>query len=116
MDEANNNNVTRMLRENYERDITLENSGSRQEEITTQSPTNDESWQVFADSQISLPLARLLKLVPRFTKKVAQIIAKNESKNLLVNFINLVKGPTIMDEQSPSINVIIWGQEVFNTS
>ena len=72
VDEANNNNVTRMLRENYERDITLENSGSRQEEITTQSPTNDESWQVLADCQIWLPLAGLLKLVPLLQKWVGK--------------------------------------------
>ena len=77
VDEANNNNAARMLQENDEQNATPINSGIRQEEITAQSPTYNESWQVLADSQILLPLSRLLKLVPRFTKMVAQIIAKN---------------------------------------
>ena len=54
----------------------------------------------------------LLKLVPRFIEKVAQVIAKNTTEEVVVNFSNPSKGPTIMDEQSSSIKVIIQGQEV----
>ena len=54
----------------------------------------------------------LLKLVPQFTEKVAHIITKNESDQVSVNFTNPIKGPIIMDEYSPSIKVIIRGQEI----
>ena len=84
--------------------------------IRIQPPSDDATWKVLADCQIMLPLAGLLKLVPNFTKKIATKITKKESKQVTVNFTNPLKGSTIMDEQSPSINVIIWGQEVFNTS
>ena len=50
--------------------------------------------------------------MPHFTNKVAQIIAKNKSEEVVVNFMNPTQRPTIMDEQSPSIKVIIQGQEV----
>ena len=64
VDEANNNNVARMFRENNEQNITLDKSESQQEEVTTKEPEDDEAWRVLADCQISLPLTRLLKLVP----------------------------------------------------
>ena len=59
-----------------------------------------------------LPLAGLLKLVPNFTKKIATKITKKESKQVTVNFTNPLKGSTIMDEQSHSIKIIIWGQQI----
>ena len=46
VDEANNNNVTRMLRESNEHDITIDKSDSRQEEVTLKSLEDDEAWQV----------------------------------------------------------------------
>ena len=45
-----------------------------------------------------------------FTDKVAQITAKN--KIVVVNFTNLTQGPTVMDEHSPSVKVVIKGQEL----
>ena len=47
--------------------------------------------------------------------KVAQIIAKNKTEEVAVNFTNLTQGPTVMDEHSPSIRVIIKGQEVLGS-
>ena len=43
VDEANNNNVTRMLRESNEHDITIDKSDNRQEEVTPKSLEDDES-------------------------------------------------------------------------
>ena len=60
-------------------------------------------------------MSKSLKLVPHFTKKVAQIITKNESQKIAVNFTNLIKGLTIKDEQSPTIKVIIQGQEILGS-
>ena len=39
----------------------------------------DETWQTLADCKISLPLARLLQLVSRFTEKVATIVRQIQS-------------------------------------
>ena len=50
--------------------------------------------------------------MPRFTNKVAPIIVKNKTEEVAVNFMNPTQGSTVMDEHSPSIKVIIKGQEV----
>ena len=81
--------------------------------MPTVTSEDDEAWKVLADCQVSLPLVGLsLKLVPRLMEKVASIITKQELEDVSVNFTNPVNGPTIMDEQSLIIKVIIHGQEV----
>ena len=40
---------------------------------------HEETWKILADCQVSLPLARLLKLVPRFTEKVATRMAQKDA-------------------------------------
>mgnify|MGYP000341315175 FL=1 len=72
----------------------------------------DETWQILADCKISLPLARLLQLVPRFTEKVATLVTQKDTEQISVNYNQPSDGPTIMDEQSPTIKVVIQGQEV----
>ena len=39
----------------------------------------DETWQILADCKISLPLARLLQLVPHFTEKVATLVTQKNT-------------------------------------
>ena len=43
---------------------------------------------------------------------MAQIIAKNKTEEVAVNSTNSTQGPTVMDEHSLRIMVIIKGQEV----
>ena len=79
VEEANKNNVDRMHQESKK----INNGQGNSEishEVTIQSPTKDETWQVLADCQITLPLARLLKLVLRFTETIATIITKKGSE------------------------------------
>ena len=45
----------------------------------------EEAWKILADCQVSLPLTGLLKLVPRFTEKVATLIAKKGVEQESVN-------------------------------
>ena len=56
IEEANKNNASRMLQEMEEQNV--------QKTVTQMNPTTDtevdDTWQVLADCQISLPLARLL--------------------------------------------------------
>ena len=74
----------------------------------------EETWKILADCQISLPLTGLLKLVPRFTEKVATLIAQKGSEQISVHYSQPSNNPSIMDEQNPSIKVIIYGQEIEN--
>ena len=79
VDKANNNNVARMLQEKTAPDVTTNRSGSRQEEAPTVIPDEDETLRILANCQISLALTDLLKLVPRFTEKVAEPLSQEKS-------------------------------------
>ena len=46
---------------------------------------------------------------------MTQIIAKNKTEEVAVNFTNPTQGLEVMDEHSPSIKVIIKGQEVLGS-
>ena len=72
----------------------------------------DETWQTLADCKISLPLAQLLQLVPRFTEKVATLVTQKSTNQVSVNYNQPSDRPTIMDEQSLAIKVVIQGKEV----
>ena len=98
VEEANSNNVSRTLRENITLIVTTDKFDNQQvDPSTTTDVEDDEVWKTLADSKISLPLSTLLKLVPCFTNKVTQIIAKNKTEEVAVNFTNLTQGPRIMD-------------------
>ena len=70
VEEASKNNASHMLPDMEEQKL--------QKPVTQTKPTTateaDDTWQIFVDCQISFPLARVLKLVPRFTEKVATLI------------------------------------------
>ena len=103
-----------MIQENSEM-VKKVPTANKKNEAAKSTPENDPTWQVLANCQVTLPLAGLLKLVPRFTEMVTTILTNKKSKQVEVNFTNPVKGSTIMDEQSPAIKVIIRGQEVPNS-
>ena len=108
VEEANQNNVNRMLQDNEINQAT-ELPG------VIVVPEQEETWKLLADCQVSLPLTGLLKLVPRFTEKVATLIAQKGSEQVSVHYSQPSTSPSIMDEQNPSIKVIIQGQEIENT-
>ena len=100
VEEANNNNVAKMLQESTMPMVKSDKLGSQHEEALTNSvEEDDETWQALADSKILLSLSALLKLSPHFIEKVAQIISKNVFAEVAVNFTNPIKGRTIIDEQ-----------------
>ena len=59
-------------------------------------------------------MAQLLQLVPQFTEKGATLITQKNTEQILVNYNQPSNGPTIIDEQSLTIKVIMQGQEVAN--
>ena len=105
VEEANNKNVSRMLQDN---DASFDAHLDGQSAPRT-TPEDEETWKILADCQVTLPSAGLLKLVPRFTEKVATIIAQNGAEKVSVIYSNAIIGPIVMDEQSPSIKVVICG-------
>ena len=107
VDEANQSNVNRMLQDNnIDQNIVVQQSLGNKEQ--------EETWKLLADCQVSLPLTGLLKLVPRFTEKVAALIAYKGSEQIAVHYNQPSNNPSIMDEQNPSIKVILYGQEIGN--
>ena len=68
-----------------------------------------------ADCQVSFPLTGLLKLVPRFVEKVATLIAQKGIEEVSINYSHPSGGLTIMDEQNPSIKVIVHGHKIVET-
>ena len=70
VEEDNKNNISRIEHDMEEQNL--------QKTVTQSTPViiteADDTWQIFVDCQIFLPLAGLLKLVPRFTEKVATLI------------------------------------------
>ena len=107
VEEANQNNVNRMMQDNR-----IDQNTDLPEATTV--TEQEETWKILADCQVSLPLTGLLKLVPRFTEKVATLIAQKGSEQVLVHYSQPSNNPSIMDEQNPSIKVIIHGQEIEN--
>ena len=73
----------------------------------------EEAWKILANYQVSLPLTGLLKLVPWLTEKVATLNAQKGVEQVSVNYNQ--PSSTIMDEQNPSIKVMIHGQEIDGT-
>ena len=65
-----------MLQEMEEQN--LQNSVTQTKPTTTTKA--NETWQFLVDWQISLPLARLLELVPRFMEKVATLITQKNTE------------------------------------
>ena len=65
VEEANQNNVHRMMQDNAMHHKEQTNQASKSLSVNDQ----EETWKILADFQISLPLAGLLKPVPRFTEK-----------------------------------------------
>ena len=63
---------------------------------------------------MSLPLTGLFKLVPKFTEKVATLIDQKGSEQVSIHYSQPSNNPSIMDEQNPSIKVIIHGHEIEN--
>ena len=78
MEEANKNNVARMMQDNEISN--KEQPAPRSEPLSAH---KQEETKILADCQVSLPLTGLLKLVPYFADKVAQMITKNKTRQVL---------------------------------
>ena len=62
-----------------------------------------------------ITLGRIIKISAQIQDKVATIIAQNGAEKVSINYSNPITSPTVMDEQTLSIKVVIWGKDVTDT-
>ena len=59
-----------------------------------------------------LPLGQLLQLVPRFTKSLKSALSSPNLAMTPTFFINLGEEPAVVDTNSPTVKIIIKGNDV----
>ena len=75
---------------------------------TNRSSDHDHVWQALTSCQISMPLHKLMKLLPRFKNTVASLTTGKE----LVHLVESGTGPPVMDSQNPVVKLVIKGRDV----
>ena len=78
---------------------------------TTNPTKTDEVWHALADSQISMPLHKLLHLLPWFKENIHSPTARDTAQPA-VHLTAPATGPPLMDSQNPSVQILIHGQQV----
>ena len=76
------------------------------------SERDDPIWQGLANYQLTLPLVGLLKLMLRFIETFMAIIKKEDQLAIPIHFTNPSRGSTVLDEQNPSMKVIMKGTKL----
>ena len=93
----------------------LEQQKENAEELTGIGQPENPTWQALQECQITLPLGRLLRLVPRFTEGLKTGITAVGTPPAPAFFSNPEKGLTVVDRNSPAITGIVKGQELPGT-
>ena len=73
---------------------------------------DDQLWDTLTSSQISLPLHKLLRLIPWFRDTLASLTSDTKSTALLVNLAEPGTGPPLMDSQNSTVKIIIKGHDL----
>ena len=90
-------------------DITI---GAPQSTQPSNSAEDDQLWDALTSSRISLPLHKLLPLMPRFRDTLATLTSDTKSATPPINLTELGMGPSLMDSQNPSVKIIIKGRDL----
>ena len=69
-------------------------------------------WDALTSSRISLPLHKLLPLMPHFRDTLATLTANAKSVTPLVNLTEPGTGPPLMDSQNPTVKIMIKGRDL----
>ena len=78
---------------------------------TTNPTETDDRWQALADSQISMPLHKLLHLLPCFKETIHSLTIRDTAQpsvHLTVPRLKL----RLMDLQNPAVQILIRGHQV----
>ena len=76
------------------------------------SPEDDSLWDALTSSRISMPLHKLLQLMPRLKDTLASLTSDTKSTSLPVNLTEPGTGPPLMDSQNPTVKIIIKGRDL----
>ena len=95
--------------------VELEQHEEKPEEPTDTIQPKNPTWQALQECQITLPLGRLLQLVPRFTKGLKSGMTTSNSLPAPPLFSNLEEGPAMVDMNSLAITAFVKGQELPRT-
>ena len=90
-------------------DITI---GAPQSTQPSNSAEDDQLWDALTSSRISLPLHKLLPLMPRFRDTLATLTSDTKSAAHPVNLTEPGTGPPLMDSQNPIVKIIIKGRDL----
>ena len=107
IDTANQKNAERMQQDM--RNVPGETS---QPSVAPTSAEDEQLWDVLTNSRISLPLHKLLPLMPRFRDTLAALQANTTAATPAVHLTEPGTGPPLMDSQNPAVRIIIKGQEL----
>ena len=102
VEEANAANIERMRQES------TQYAGPVEEDLGSR----DHVWQALAGSKVILTIDKLLQLVPRFRRTIEDRITGRSNRGVFTNFTKTNDGPTLVDHNNPTIQVILKGQEI----
>ena len=102
VDKANVANTERMRQES------TQHLGPVEEDLGSPDPV----WQALAGSEVILTMDKLLQLVPRFRRTIEDRITGRSNRGVFTNFTKTNDGPTLVDHNNPTIQVILKGQEI----
>ena len=69
-------------------------------------------WDALTSSRISLPLHKLLPLMPRFRDTLATLTTNTNPASPPINLTEPGTGPPLMDSQNLVVKVMIKGQDL----
>ena len=108
--EAIRKQATEWVKKANERNVVeLEQHEEKPEEPTDTIQPKNPTWQALQECQITLPLGRLLQLVPRFTEGLKSGMTKSNPLPTPTFFSNPKEGLVVVDTNSPAITAIIKG-------
>ena len=114
VDATNNANINHMkanIAEPHELNHDQLHTAQSDRPSSTNDMDADPRWQALADSQISMPLHKLLHLLPRF-KDTVHSLTNQDPTNPSVNLRAPTPGSPLMDSQNPVVQLLIRGHKV----
>ena len=90
-------------------DVTI---GAPQSTQPSTSAEDDHLWDALTRSRISLPLHKLLLLMPRFRDTLATLTFDTKAAAPPVNLTEPGTGPPLMDSQNPAVKIMIKGRDL----
>ena len=93
----------------------LEQQKENPEEPTGYSQPEKPTWHALQECQITLPLDRLLQLIPQFMEGLKTGMTTFDTPPAPTFFSNPEEGLTLVDTCSPAITIIVKGRELPKT-